>query len=105
MMPFLILIGYAAAVAAVTALLHALRPAWGRWSIVSLVAYPVPVATILVTLYFIGGVGRAAPGETDASGMAIAVYMISGLMTAGAALLIGLAASLVTLRWFRKPRS
>ena len=105
-MNLLIVIGYAAAIAAVTALIHRLRPAWETLAISALVTFPVPAAVMLTAVSLAGFEMRtpAPPGETDASGMVIMVYVVGGTFIAGAALLVGGAASLLTLRQLRKRR-
>jgi hypothetical protein len=105
-MNLLIMIGYAVAIAAVTALIHHLRPTWETSAIGALVTFPVPAVVMLTGLYLAGVEMStpAPPGETDASGMVIMVYMLGGMFVAGTALLVGGAASLLTPRQLRKRR-
>ncbi|WP_420136240.1 hypothetical protein [Sphingomonas sp.] len=103
-MTLLFIIVYAAAVAAMTALLYRWRPAWRTWSIVSLAVLPIPVATMLIVSFLADQVKTGAPGEVTAGGVLAVLFVLGGLLLVATTLLIGLPASLLTLWRLRRRR-
>lgn len=93
--------GYAIAIAALTWLLRRLRPAWSRERIVTAASAPGPVLVVLAVVWAIVRLGPAPAGETDATGMAMMVYMVGGGFGVAVLAAVGLAASLLAWRFPR----
>ncbi|WP_442680168.1 hypothetical protein ACSBM8_02875 [Sphingomonas sp. ASY06-1R] len=100
----LFLIGYAAAVAGLTALLNRWRPTWRAWLIVTLAVCPIPIATMVLVSFLTDQVKTGAPGEVTAGGVVAVLFVLGGLLLVVATLLIGLPASLLTLWRLRRRR-
>lgn len=97
------LLVYPLSVAGATALVRALRPDWRGWSIVLAANAPGPVLALGAAGVLIATLGTAPPGETDATGMALALYMVGGLLGAGAMLVVGLPAGWAALKLLPAP--
>lgn len=88
-----------AVVMAVAALLgRRLRPEWPTSRIVMRVNLPLPICVLVAAGIGVASVGPAAPHETDANGMMIAVYMTGGMFVAFWMVVLGVPASWAALR-------
>jgi hypothetical protein len=85
-------------IAGLAALVRLLRPGWPRWGVVGGVALPAPLVVLGAAAWSIAALGPAPPGETDATGMALAVYAIGGSLLAAALLVLGVAAAWLVTR-------
>lgn len=89
---------YPLVIAGLAAVVRLLRPDWPRWGVIGGITVPAPLAVIGAAAWSIAALGPAPPGETDATGMALAVYAIGGLLLAGALLVLGVPAAWLMLR-------
>ncbi len=98
----LVFVGYPVLVAVVALLVRRVRPGWRTIRIVVLINLPLPICTLVAAAIGVASVGPAAPGEIDASGMAIAAYLMIGLFAAFWMVVLGIPASWAALRWIRR---
>jgi len=88
--------------AAAALLVRLVRPRWRTIRIVLWSNLPLPIGALVGAWIGVASVGPAAPGEIDASGMAIAVYMMLGIFAAFWMVVLGIPASWAALRWIRR---
>ena len=93
---------YALLIAGAALLVRTVRPHWRTSRIVLLTNLPLPICVLVAAGIGVASVGPAAPGETDASGMTIAVYMMGGMFLAFWMVVLGMPASWAALHWLRR---
>jgi hypothetical protein len=96
------LIAYPLLMAALALLVRAVRPDWRPIKIVVLTNLPLPLCALVIAGLGVASIGPAAPGEMDASGMAIAVYMMIGMFAAFWMIVLGMPAGWAALHWTRR---
>lgn len=94
----LVLLAYGVAVGGAVALLRRFRPAWSQRRVVLVAILPGPLAIVVAAAIGIAMLGPAPPGETDATGMTIAIYIIGGTCLAGISLVLGGIAAWIAIR-------
>ncbi len=97
-MTALILLLYPLVIAGFSALVRLLRPGWPRWRLIWGITLPAPLVVLGVAAWGIAALGPAQPGEVDATGMALVVYVIGGGLLAGVLLVLGVPAAWLVLR-------
>ncbi|WP_294328175.1 hypothetical protein [uncultured Sphingomonas sp.] len=98
MIPVLVLLIYGIAVGGVVALLRRFRASWSRRRAVLVAILPSPSAVVVAAAIGIATLGRAAPGDIDATGMATAFYMVGGALLACILLVLGSIAAWIAMR-------
>lgn len=93
-----LLLYYPLVIAGLAALVGKLRPGWPRRRVIAGITLPAPLAVLAAAAWSIAALGPAPRGEIDATGMALAVYVIGGLVLAAALLVLGLGAAWLVLR-------
>lgn len=89
---------YPLVIAGLAALVPLLRPSWSPWRAIWRLTLPVPLVVLGVAAWGIAALGPAQPGEIDATGMALVVYVIGGSLLAGSLLVLGVPAAWLVLR-------
>lgn len=97
-------VGYAALVGVLTWLLRRWRPMWNKGRVVAAANAPGPLLTVLAVVWAVVRLGPAPPGETDATGMVLMVYMVGGAFAAGAMIVTGSVAGLLAWRFLPSRR-
>lgn len=97
-MTALILLLYPLVIAGLSALVRLRRPGSPRWRVIWWLTLPAPLIVIGVAAWGIAMLGPAPPGEIDATGMALVVYVIGGCLLAGTLLVLGVPAAWLVLR-------
>ncbi|KQM88803.1 hypothetical protein ASE67_03560 [Sphingomonas sp. Leaf23] len=98
MIGYLVLLLYSVAVGGVVALLLRYRPAWSRRRVFWTVILPAPSAAMVAAAVGVAMLGPAKAGEIDATGMAMAVYLVGGKVLACALLALGGFAAWIAIR-------
>ena len=93
---------YPLMMAVLALLVRIVRPDWRTIKIVVLTNLPLPVCAMVIAGLGVASIGPAPPGEMDASGMAIAVYLMLGMFAAFWMLVFGIPASWAALYWTRR---
>ncbi|MES3153969.1 hypothetical protein [Sphingomonas faeni] len=95
-------IAYPLLMAVLALLVRTVRPDWRTMKIVVLTNLPLPVCAMVIAGLGVASIGPAPPGEMDASGMAVVVYLMLGMFAAFWMLVLGMPASWVALHWTRR---
>lgn len=89
---------YAFLVVALNWFLRWLRPAWSPSRIAITANAPGPLVIVTALIWFVVTLGPAPPGEIDATGMALMVYMVGGAAVIAAMIVVGTVAGVLMWR-------
>jgi hypothetical protein len=96
-----VFVGYPLLMAMIALFVRFVRPGWRTMRIVLVANVPLPACMLAAAGIGVASLGPARPSEIDATGMAIAVYMMGGMFVAFWMVVLGIPAAWVALRWTR----